>query len=433
MKHAVFALLVCAFSSIAAAQITVVRAGRLVEPDSGTVLTDQVILVDDGKIQAVGKGLVIPAGAKVIDLSDKTVLPGFIDCHTHLADGNGLQNGDPFNILRKTASRVVLESVRNARVTLLSGFTTVRDVGTYRALNDIALRDAIADGEIIGPRMYVAGAYITITGGAGAMTGQAPDIQLPWDLHYGEANSPWEVRQKVRLLAHDGVDHIKILSTGAVLTHGSSPNATEFTLEELQAAVEEARNFGLRVEAHAHNPEGIKNAIRAGVASVEHATLIDDEGIALAKKNGTYLDMDIYDEECIQTEGKGTIPPDFLEHDRALGEKQRQNFRKAVEAGVKMAFGTDLGVCPYGTSPNQFAFMVKYGMTPMQAIQAATSNAADLLGHSDVIGSIKPGKSADIVAVGGDPLKDIQVLESVDFVMKEGKVYKQAGVIACPR
>ena len=434
MNHVVFAILVCVFSSLAAAQVTVVRAGRLVEPDSGTVLTDQVIVVADGKIQAVGKGLAVPPGAKVIDLSDKTVLPGFIDCHTHLADGNGIGNRDPFNVLKKTASRVVLESVPNARVTLLSGFTTVRDVGTYRALNDIALRDAIAEGEIIGPRMYVAGAYITITGGAGAMTGQAPDIQLPWDLHYGEANSPWEVRQKVRLLAHNGVDHIKVLSTGAVLTHGSSPNATEFTPEELQAGVDEARNFGLRVEAHAHNPEGIKNAIRAGVASVEHATLIDDEGIALAKKNGTYLDMDIYDEECIQEEGKkGTIPPDFLEHAQALGEKQRQNFRKAVEAGVRMAFGTDLGVCPYGSSPKQFAFMVRYGMTPMQAIQAATSNAADLLGHSDVIGSIKPGKSADIVAVSGDPLKDIQLLENVEFVMKEGKVYKQAGVVACPR
>jgi imidazolonepropionase-like amidohydrolase len=434
MKHAVFAMLVCVFSSIAAAQVTVVRAGRLVAPDSGTVLTDQVIVVADGKIQAVGKGLASPPGAAVIDLSDKTVLPGFIDCHTHLADGNGIENRDPFNVLRRTAARVVLESVPNARVTLLSGFTTVRDVGTYRALNDIALRDSIAEGEIIGPRMYVAGAYITITGGAGAMTGQAPDIQLPWDLHYGEANSPWEVRQRVRLLAHNGVDHIKILSTGAVLTHGSSPKATEFTPEELQAAVEEARNFGLRVEAHAHNPEGIKNAIRAGVASVEHATLIDDEGIALAKKNGTYLDMDIYDEECIEEEGKkGTIPPDFLEHDRALGEKQRQNFRKAVEAGVKMAFGTDLGVCPYGTGPKQFAFMVRYGMTPMQAIQAATSNAADLLGHSDVIGSIQPGKSADIVAVSGNPLKDIKLLESIEFVMKEGKVYKQAGVVACPR
>jgi imidazolonepropionase-like amidohydrolase len=415
----------------ASAQVTAIKAGRLVDPDAGNVLTGQVILIRDHKIEAVGKGLAIPANAKVIDLSSKTVLPGFIDCHTHVADGKSL-GADPFNVLKKTASQIVLESVTNARVTLMSGFTTVRDVGTYRALNDVALRDAIANGDIIGPRMYVAGAYITITGGAGAMTGQAPDIQLPWDLHYGEANSPWEVRQKIRLLAHNGVDNIKVLSTGAVLTHGSSPKSVEFTPEELQAAVEEARNFGLKVEAHAHNPEGIKNAIRAGVASIEHATLIDDEGIELAKKNGTYLDMDIYDEECIQEDGrKGNIPLDFLEHDREMGEVHRRNFTKALKAGVKMSFGTDLGVCPYGTSPKQFAFMVKYGMTPMQAIQAATTNAADLLGHSNELGSIKPGKYADIVAVSGDPLADIRLLENVEFIMKDGKVYKQAGAPAC--
>src|SRR5215468_10493888 len=271
MKNAVLGVLICAFSSIATAQVTAVRAGRLVDPDSGTVLNNQVIVIDGGKIQAMGKGLAIPAGARVIDLSDKTVLPGFIDCHTHLADGNGIENRDPFNVLKKTASQVVLESVPNARITLLPGFTTVRDVGTYRALNDIALRDAIAAGEVIGPRMYVAGAYITITGGAGAMTGQAPDIQLPWDLHYGEANSPWEVRQKVRQLAHDGVDIIKMLSTGAVLTHGSHPASIEFTPEELNAGVDEASHFGLRVAVHAHAAQGIKNAILAGAASIEHA------------------------------------------------------------------------------------------------------------------------------------------------------------------
>jgi imidazolonepropionase-like amidohydrolase len=274
--------------------------------------------------------------------------------------------------------------------------------------------------------MFVAGAYVTISGGAGAATGLAPDIQLPWDLHYGEANSPWEVRKVVRQLAHDGVDHIKVLSSGAVLTHGSNPKSQEFTPEELQAIVDEANHFGLRVEAHAHSPEGIKNAIRAGVASVEHATMIDDEGIALAKQHGTYLDMDIYDEECIQEGGrKGNVPKDFLEHDAQLGQIQRDNFRKAVNAGVKMSFGTDAGVCPYGTSGKQFAFMVKYGMTPMQAIQAATSSAADLLGHSSEIGSIKPGKFADIIAVSGDPLADVSTLENVKFVMKDGKIYKQ--------
>jgi len=412
------------------AQVTAVRAGRLIDPDSGTVLTDQIVLIRGGKIQAVGKGLAIPTDANVIDLSTKTVMPGLIDCHTHVADGRS--DGEPFNVLKKTASQVALESVPNARKTLESGFTTVRDVGTYRALNDIALRDAIARGDIIGPRMYVAGAYVTITGGAGAMTGQAPDIQLPWDLHYGEANSPWEVRQKIRLLAHNGVDHIKILSSGAVLTHGSSPHAQEFTNEELQAAVDEARQFGLRVASHAHSPEGIKNAIRAGVASIEHASLLDDEGIQLAKQHGTYLDMDIYDEECIQAGGKtGQTPADFLAHDAELAQAQREAFTKAVKAGVKMAFGTDLGVCPYGSSGKQFVWMVKYGMTPMQAIQAATTNAADLLGHSKEIGSLKPGKYADLVAVDRDPLQDISVLENVEFVMKEGKVYKQSASIAC--
>jgi imidazolonepropionase-like amidohydrolase len=417
--------LIFVFCVAAAAQVTAIKAGRLVDPDRGAVLTGQVILIRANKVEAVGQGLAIPEGATVIDLSRMTVLPGLIDCHTHLADG-AHGEGDPISQLKKTAARVVLESVPNARVTLEAGFTTVRDVGVYRALNDVALRDAINRGDIIGPRMYVAGAYITITGGAGAMTGYAPDIQLPWDFHYGEANSPWEVRQKVRLLAHQGADHIKVLSSGAVLTHGSNPNSQEFTLEELQAAVDEASHFGLRVEAHAHSPSGIKNAIRAGVASVEHATMIDDEGIALAKQHGTYLDMDIYDEECIQEDGRnGKMPKDFLDHDRELGQMQRDNFRKAVQAGLKMSFGTDAGVCAYGQNAKQFAWMVKYGMTPMQAIQSATSLAADLLGRSNELGSIKPGKYADVIAVSGDPLQNVGLLENVQFVMKDGKVYKQ--------
>jgi imidazolonepropionase-like amidohydrolase len=422
--NCLFIFSLCGLVSTADAQVTAIRAGKLIDPDSGTVLTGQTIIIRDGKVESVGNNVTIPSNAKIIDLSKMTALPGLIDCHTHLADG--AHDAEPMDQFKKTAARIALESVPNSRAMLESGFTSVRDVGTYRALGDIALRDAIQRGDIVGPRMFVAGAYVTITGGAGAATGLAPDISLPWDLHYGEANGPWEVRKVIRQLANDGADHIKILSSGAVLTHGSNPNSQEFTPEELHAAVDEASHFGLRVEAHAHSPEGIKNAIRAGVASVEHATMIDDEGIALAKQHGTYLDMDIYDEECIQEAGKnGSMPKDFLEHDAKLGQIQRDNFRKAVTAGVKMSFGTDAGVCAYGTSGKQFAFMVKYGMTPMQAIQAATSNAADLLGHSSEIGSIKPGKFADIIAVTGDPLTDIRLLENVQFVMKDGRIYKQ--------
>lgn len=400
--------------------LVAIRAGKLIDVQNGQVLSNQVILVAHGRIDAVGGSVAIPEGARVIDLSGSTVLPGLVDCHTHLAD---IAQAEPLAILEKSAVEVAYATIPNARATLMAGFTTVRDVGVYRAFNDVAMRDAIAHGIIVGPRMYVAGAYITISQGAGDFTGLPPDIQLPADYHFGVADGPWQVRQKVRELAHRGADHIKILTSGAVLTHGSNPKSIEFTPEEIAAAVDEAHNFGLRVAAHAHDPDSIKNAIRGGVASVEHATLIDDEGIALAKQRGTYLDMDIYDEECIQSQANE--PADFLQHDRGLGEAQRQNFRKAVRAGVKMTFGTDAGVCPHGINARQFAFMVKYGMTPMQAIQAATVNAADLIGHSELFGSITAGKSADIIAVDGDPISNIRLLEDVAFVMKEGVVYKQ--------
>ncbi len=420
-------ILLAGLSTAASAQqLTAIRAGKMLDVESGRLLTDQLILVREGRIQSVapagGESAQVPSGATLIDLSKQTVLPGLVDCHTHLAD---LADSEPLSLLRKSAVETAYAAIPNARATLMAGFTTVRDVGVYRAFNDVAMRDAIAQGIFVGPRMYVAGAYVTISEGAGAMTGLPPDIQLPLDYRFGVANGPWEVREKIRELAHRGADHIKILTTGAVLTHGSNPKSIEFTPEEIQAAVDEAANFGLRVEAHAHAAEGIKNAIRAGVASIEHATLIDDEGIALAKKHGTYLDMDIYDEECIQS--SPNTPADFLQHDRDLAEAQRRNFTKAVRAGVKMSFGTDAGVCPHGVNARQLAYMVKYGMSPLQAIQSATVNAADLIGHPELFGSLKAGKSADIIAVDGDPLGDIRTLENVMFVMKEGIVYKQNG------
>ncbi len=416
------AAILCA--GFARAQLTAIKAGKLIDTDAGTVLTDQVILIRDGRVAAVGKGLAIPAQARVIDLSSMTVLPGLIDCHTHLTDS--ATEVDPLDELKTTAAQKAFASIPNARKTLEAGFTTVRDVGTYRALVDLALRDAINRGDVEGPRMYAAGAYITISGGAGALTGFAPDITLPWDLKFGQANGPWQVRERVRDLANRGVDLIKVLATGAVLTHGSQPGAEEFTPEELNAAVDEARQFGLRVAAHAHGGEGIKNAVHAGVASIEHGTFLDAEGIALMKQHETYLVADIYNGDYIASEGRRLgMPEEFLKKNAETTDIQRQNFRKAVEAGVKIAFGTDAAVYPHGWNARQFPYMVKYGLTPMQAIQSATVWAADLLGHSDELGSIKPGKRADVIAVAGDPLHDISILEHVRFVMKDGKIYRQ--------
>ncbi|MEO6211774.1 MAG: amidohydrolase family protein [Gemmatimonadaceae bacterium] len=406
-----------------AAQVTVIKAGKLIDTEKGTVATNQIIIVRDGKVEAVGPALAIPSGAKVIDLSSMTVLPGLVDSHTHEADGVFAEdNGDPRAVLFHTSSEVALAAIPSVKATLMAGFTTVRDLGTYRALNDVALRDAIARGDIPGPRMYVAGAYITITGGAGAMTGISPDVILPWDMKFGEANSPDEVRQKVRLLAAQGVNVIKVLSTGAVLTHGSNTKSQEFTPAELTAAVEEAHNFGLKVAAHAHGAEGIKNAIRAGVASIEHGTYMDDEAIRLMKEHGTFYSATLDVHDCIVA--KPNQPADFLAHNKGIADIHYAAFRKAVQSGVKIAFSTDVPVCPYKDAGKEFAYMVKYGMTPMQAIQAATIGGAELIGVLDKIGSISRGKFADIIATNGDPTKDVTQLEHVQFVMKEGKVFK---------
>jgi imidazolonepropionase-like amidohydrolase len=409
-----------AWGAIAAhADVTIVRAGQIVDTEAGRLVDRQTIVVRDGIIESVGPTGDTPQGARVIDLTAYTVLPGLIDAHTHLTIDEASK--DPLSELQYTAAQRAFQSLPNARAVLLAGFTTVRDLGAYRALVDVALRDAIGRGDVAGPRMYVAGAFVTITGGAGAVTGFAPDVTLPWDLRFGNANSPTEVRERIRALASQRVDTIKLFATGAVLTHNSNPSAREATREELDAAVDEARNFGLKVAVHGHGAEGIKNAIRAGVASIEHGTMMDDEGRSLMRQHGTYLVPTLEVRECI---GAG-FPAEFIAKAQQIMVTQLQNFRKAVAAGVKIAFGTDIGVCPFGQNAREFNLMVQNGMTPMQAIQAATVAGADLLGVADKLGSIRPGKFADLIAVRGNPLADVRVLEDVRFVMKQGVVYRQ--------
>jgi imidazolonepropionase-like amidohydrolase len=402
----------------AAAPVTAIQAGSLIDTESGRVLREQTVIVRDGVIADVGPGVPIPDGARVVDLRGYTVLPGLIDAHTHLTIDR--VHKDPLAELEHTAAERAFGSIPNARAVLLAGFTTVRDLGSYRALVDRALRDAINRGDVVGPRMYVAGAYVTISGGAGAVTGFAPDVVLPWDLRYGTANSAAEVRERVRTLAGQRVDVIKMFATGAVLTHNSNPSGREATAEELAAGVDEARNFGLKVAVHAHGAEGIKAAVRAGAASIEHGSLLDEEGIKLMKQRGTYLVPTLDVHQCV-----GGYTQEFISKSEQLQEAHFRNFRKAVAAGVKIAFGTDIGVCPFGANGREFSLMVQNGMTGMQAIQSATIAAADLLGISESLGSLRKGKIADVIAVRGDPLANVQMLEDVRFVMKQGEIYKQ--------
>lgn len=402
-----------------AGQTTVVLAGRLVDVDGGRVLEDRMIEIDGGRIVAVAPRGALPDGATVIDLSSMTVLPGLMDAHVHLtsnADAHGYEG------LGISGAAAAIDGVVNAGRTLMAGFTTVRNVGSGAGFPDVALRDAIAAGRIAGPRILAAGPSIGITGG------HCDNNLLPVEYDHaaaGVADGPWAVRRLVRRNVKYGADVIKFCGTGGVLSKGTAIGAQQFTEEEMRALVDEAHALGLKVAVHAHGAEGIKTALRAGVDSVEHASLIDDEGVRLAKRAGAYLSMDIYVSDYILAEGeKIGVLEESLAKEREVGARQRASFERAHRAGVNMVFGSDAGVFPHGDNARQFAFMTAHGMTPMEAVQAATRNTAALFGLSDTAGSLAAGKYADIIAVAGDPLEDVRVLEEVCFVMKEGAVYK---------
>jgi imidazolonepropionase-like amidohydrolase len=399
------------------AKTVVVHAGHLLDVKTGKTLANQTIVIQGDKIVSVGSDNAAPAGAPVIDLSNATVLPGLIDAHTHIT----FTTNFGYSRLGISIPREALNGARNARVTLDAGFTTIRNVGAD-GFTDVALRDAINAGDVPGPRMLVSGPALSITGG------HCDDNMLPFEWHVqneGVADGVEAVQHKTREIIKYGADLIKICATGGVLSHGDNPQASQFTLEEMKAIVADAHRLGRKVAAHAHGAEGIRWASEAGVDSIEHGSYIDDASIAEMKKNGTYLVPTLYlmDWFFENAEKIGT-PAELIAKGHEVMPAARKNVARAFAAGVKVGFGTDAAVYPHGLNAHEFAVMVKLGLTPLQAIQAATVNDADLLGWSDKVGTIEPGKWADLVAVDGDPLADVTTLERVKFVMKGGEVVK---------
>jgi imidazolonepropionase-like amidohydrolase len=407
------------FAQPASAATTYVQTGRLIDVEKGRVLKGQCITVAAERVADVRKCRKPPKGAVVVDWTKYTVLPGLIDLHTHLADVE--TSADIAAPLKTSLSDTVKLGEVHALATLKAGFTSVRDVGTYRGLTDVILRDKINAAEAMGPRMFVAGAYLTKPGGGGEINGLPSGTAVPDDMRLGVGETPQQLAERASFLLDNGADFLKIIATGAVLTLGTEPGEQELSEAAMRAAVTVAAKRGTYATAHAHGPEGIKAAIRAGVRSVEHASLIDDEGLALAKAKGVWLVMDIYNGDYIEEVGtREKWPADYLRKNRETTDKQREGFAKAVKLGVKLGYGTDSGVYPHGLNGRQFAYMVKYGMTPMQAIQSATIEPARLMNKTADIGVIAPGRFADFVAVEGDPTKDVRVLETIAGVIKGG-------------
>ena len=418
----VLATALCCLARQATAQTprhVVVHAGHTLDVKSGKLLPDETVEIEDGKIVGVtaAAGAKIPADAVRIDLPNATLLPGLIDAHTHLTM-------DPrfgYEILAISAPRETLTGAKNARLTLLAGFTTVRNVGAGD-FTDVALRDAINAGDVPGPRMLVSGPALSITGG------HCDNNMLPFEYHAteaGVADGIAAVQHKVRENIKYGSDLIKVCATGGVLSLGDNPQHSQYSLEELKAIVADAHRLGRKVAAHAHGAEGIRWAAEAGVDSIEHGSYIDDAGIAIMKEHGTYLVPTLYlGDWMIDNAGLTHLPPPLLAKAQQVIPAARNNVAHAFASGVKVAFGTDAAVYPHGLNAREFAVMVKLGLTPLQAIQAATINAADLLGWSGKVGTLDSGAWADLIAVDGDPVKDVTTLERVKFVMKGGQVVK---------
>ncbi|MDH3990739.1 MAG: amidohydrolase family protein [Gammaproteobacteria bacterium] len=406
-------------TGVLAQDITVIKAGSLFDSRSGDVTRDVLIVIEDDRIVAVMDGdEEIPDEAEVIDLSDSFVLPGVMDMHTHVV-GNLANNF--FAGYFQSPHRATIGGVVNAEKTLMAGFTTIRNVGAGDYM-DVALRNAINDGEVPGPRMAVSGPSLGITGGHCDRNSLNSSFEERSD---GVADGPWAVREKIRTNVKYGVDLTKFCATGGVFSKGTKVGMTQYTLEEMEAIVDESHTHGRKVAAHAHGNEGIKRAIIAGVDSIEHASFLDEEAVRMGMERGTFFAMDIYNTEYTLERGaENGVPEENINKEREVGTRQRQSFTLAVEMGAKVVFATDSGVYPHGDNGKQFARAVRFGMTPVQAIQSATSLTAELLGWEDQVGAIEEGLYADIIAVHGDPLDDISELEDVDFVMKGGVVYK---------
>jgi imidazolonepropionase-like amidohydrolase len=417
MRLALGLLAICLLPCSAAP--VAVRCGSLLDVRAGKLIPDAVVVIEGDKIARIQANGLAPQGATLIDLSGSTCLPGLIDVHVHMTS-NARRKG--YQTLGVSVPRQTITGVMNARVTLEAGFTTVRNLGSG-AYADAALRDGIDAEEIDGPRMLVSGPALGITGGHCDSSLLAPEYK---HTSLGVADGPWAARAKVRENVKYGSDVIKICASGGVMSKGDQPGTPQYTPEEMKAIVEEAHKLGRKVAAHAHGAQSIREAIEAGVDSVEHCSFIDDEGIRLAKQHGAFLVFDIYNDDFILAEGAKTgLLPENIEKERQVGQLQRENFQRAHRGGVRMAFGTDAGVYPHGDNARQFAYMVRYGMSSLDAIRTATLNAAELLGWSDRVGSLEPGLFADIVAVPGNPLDDVTALEKVRFVMKGGKVVRR--------